>query len=68
MRARNPFVIPRNHLVEAALTAASEEGDMAPFNTLLGVLARPYDERPGHERHRAPPRPEERVVATFCGT
>ncbi|MBK9081433.1 MAG: YdiU family protein [Rhizobiales bacterium] len=68
MRAHNPLVVPRNHLVEAALRAASEEGDLTPFNRLLGALARPYDVREGLDPFRAPPRPEERVHATFCGT
>ena len=68
MRAVNPLYIPRNHLVEAALAAAVEHGDYAPFETLLDVLAHPFDERPGLERFTLPPRPEERVLATFCGT
>ena len=68
MRAANPFVVPRNHLVEQALNAASESGDLAPFDALMQVLARPYDRREGLERYRAPPKPEERVRATFCGT
>ncbi len=68
MRAANPVVIPRNHLVEQALKAASESGDLAPFDALLQVLARPYDMREGLEPFRAPPQPHERVHATFCGT
>jgi uncharacterized protein YdiU (UPF0061 family) len=68
MRAINPLYIPRNHLVEAALAAAVQHGDYAPFETLLDVLAHPFDERPGLERFTLPPRPEERVLATFCGT
>jgi hypothetical protein len=42
----NPVYIARNHLVEEALAAATE-GDMAPFDALLAVLERPFDERPG---------------------
>ena len=68
MRAVNPAFIPRNHLVEEALSAAVERDDMAPFEDLLAVLARPFDDQPGRERHALPPRPEERVTATFCGT
>jgi uncharacterized protein YdiU (UPF0061 family) len=68
MRAVNPLYIPRNHQVEAALSAAVQHGDYAPFETLLDVLAHPFDERPGLERFTLPPRPEERVLATFCGT
>jgi len=68
MRAQNPAFIPRNHLVEEAIVAATERQDFAPFETLLKVLARPFDDQPEHPRHALPPRAEERVLATFCGT
>ncbi|MEO3470737.1 protein adenylyltransferase SelO [Roseomonas sp. CAU 1739] len=68
MRAVNPAFIPRNHLVEEALSAAVQRDDLAPFEDLLAVLARPFDDQPGRERFALPPRPEERVTATFCGT
>ncbi|HYZ61148.1 MAG TPA: protein adenylyltransferase SelO family protein, partial [Acetobacteraceae bacterium] len=68
MRAVNPLYIPRNHLVEAALEAAVQRADYAPFEELLAVITRPFEERPGLERFTLPPRPEERVLATFCGT
>ncbi len=68
MRAINPLYIPRNHLVEAALAAAAQHSDYAPFETLLEVIARPFEERAGLDRFTLPPRPEERVLATFCGT
>lgn len=68
MRAVNPVYIPRNHRVEAALAAAVERADFAPFEELLKVLARPFDDRPEFAVYRQPPKPEERVLATFCGT
>jgi uncharacterized protein YdiU (UPF0061 family) len=68
MRAVNPAFIPRNHLVEEALAAAVERDDLAPFEALLEVLARPFADQPGRERYAAPPREQERVRATFCGT
>ena len=67
MRAVNPLYIPRNHLVEAAL-AAAQSGDYGPFEALLGAVTQPYEQRPGLERFAQPPRPDERVLATFCGT
>jgi uncharacterized protein YdiU (UPF0061 family) len=67
MRAENPAYIPRNHQVAAAL-AAAEAGDLAPFEALLDVLSKPFQERPGLERYTLPPQPEERVLQTFCGT
>ena len=68
MRTVNPLYIPRNHLVEQALAAAVMEGDLAPFQALHAVLARPFTEQPGRERYALPASDEERVLRTFCGT
>lgn len=65
MAAANPAYIPRNHLVEAALETAGT-GDLAPFNALLDVLAKPYTERPGLAVFTEP-NPEDNY-RTFCGT
>ena len=67
MRAVNPAVIPRNHKVEEALAAANY-GDLGFFNRLLEALERPYEDRPEFQAYTVPPRPEERVLQTFCGT
>lgn len=68
MLSVNPAYIPRNHRVEAAIAAAQEHDDFAPFEELLAVLAQPFDERAEFAEYENPPRPEERVRATFCGT
>ena len=68
MRAVNPAYIPRNHNVEAVLNAAIERDDFGPFEQLLEVLARPFEERAVFEQYAKPPEPEERVLRTFCGT
>jgi uncharacterized protein YdiU (UPF0061 family) len=64
----NPIYIPRNHMVEAALNAAVMREDLRLFEELLEAVMQPYEERAGWERFAAPAGPEERVVATFCGT
>ncbi|MEO9091573.1 MAG: protein adenylyltransferase SelO, partial [Rhodanobacter sp.] len=46
MRSVNPVVIPRNHRVEEALAAASDHGDLAPFERLLDAIRHPYEETP----------------------
>jgi len=68
MRASNPAFIPRNHLVEAAIRAAEDRDDFRPFEALMAVLARPFEDQPEHAAFASPPKPEERVLATFCGT
>jgi uncharacterized protein YdiU (UPF0061 family) len=64
----NPVYIPRNHLVEEALAAASS-GDLGPLEELLVAVASPYEQRPGLDRY-AEPAPEEfgGCYQTFCGT
>lgn len=67
MRAANPAYIPRNHRIEQVISAALE-GDFGPFGKLLDVLSEPFDEQPYNADYQLPPRPEEVVHATFCGT
>jgi len=68
MRSVSPAFIPRNHRVEEVIKAAVEESDLEPFEQLLEVLASPYDDQPSLERYAAPPRPDQIVQQTFCGT
>jgi uncharacterized protein YdiU (UPF0061 family) len=68
MRRTSPALIPRNHVVEAALEAAVVRQDFQPFERLLDVVSRPYEDRPDLERYTTPARPEECVSQTFCGT
>jgi uncharacterized protein YdiU (UPF0061 family) len=68
MRSVNPAFIPRNHRVEEAINAAVTGNDFEPFEELLAVLASPFDDQGSRERYAAPPRPEEVVQQTFCGT
>jgi uncharacterized protein YdiU (UPF0061 family) len=68
MQMVNPLFIPRNHRVEAVIAAAQTNTDFAPLDELLAVLSQPYDDQPGFEHYADPPRPEEVVQQTFCGT
>ena len=68
MDAHNPAVIPRNHLVEAALTAATTTNDLAPLERLLAALTTPYEETGQPAALRNPPPPGTPIVRTFCGT
>jgi uncharacterized protein YdiU (UPF0061 family) len=67
MLTANPAVIPRNHLVEAALKAATEDNDFAPFEALLAVLSTPFKE-PDDTAYCMPAPLSELPYMTFCGT
>jgi uncharacterized protein YdiU (UPF0061 family) len=68
MRSVNPAFIPRNHLIEAVIQAAMNNDDFAPFEELLTVLSRPYEDQPAFAAYAEPPQPDQRVLQTFCGT
>jgi serine/tyrosine/threonine adenylyltransferase len=69
LRRVNPYVIPRNYLVEEALEAASREGDMTPFDALLEALLDPYAESAAVRRYAIPAaREHTENYRTFCGT
>jgi serine/tyrosine/threonine adenylyltransferase len=64
LASANPAVIPRNHQVEAALSAATA-GDMAPFGALLAAVQRPFEE---HEPYTLPAPSGFSPYVTYCGT
>jgi uncharacterized protein YdiU (UPF0061 family) len=67
MTRSNPLYIPRNHLVEEALTAATA-GDLNPLQRLLAAVSAPFTERPGLERYALPAPEDFGDYRTFCGT
>jgi uncharacterized protein YdiU (UPF0061 family) len=68
MRRANPAFTPRNHRVEEAIEAAARRGDFQPFETLVDVLGRPYEDQPGNAHLAEPPGPGHDDYKTFCGT
>ena len=68
MDRANPAYVPRNHLVEEALAAAGDDGDLEPVAHLLAALADPFTERPGLERYAEPAPTDFGQYRTFCGT
>ena len=69
MRSINPYIIPRNHRVEEALAAASDHGDLVPFQRLLAAVTQPYDDAPALAAYaEAAPTEVAASHRTFCGT
>ena len=67
MKSVNPAFIPRNHRIQAVITAA-QAGDFLPFEELIAVLSKPYHDQPSYADYMNPPKPDEVVHRTFCGT
>ncbi len=68
MMRSNPQIIPRNHQVEAIITAG-RDGDFGPFHDLLAAVTSPYAALTEQtKRYARPPAEDERVTRTFCGT
>ena len=65
MQNVNPSVIPRNHKVEEALTAANND-DLKVMNKLLSVLDKPYENQKDIEEYQSPS--DNKNYQTFCGT
>lgn len=66
-RSHNPVFIPRNHLVEAALTAA-EKGNLSLTERLLEILSRPFADGTHAPEYCSPPPFGASRYRTFCGT
>ncbi|WP_371514968.1 YdiU family protein [Mycobacterium sp. 1164966.3] len=67
MDRTNPIYIPRNHLVEEALTAATA-GDLDPLQRLLDAITSPFEKRRGLERYASSAPEDFGAYRTFCGT
>jgi len=63
----NPVYVPRNHLVEEALTAGID-GALGPLHDLLDAVTRPFEERAGLERYAEPAPESFGDYTTYCGT
>ncbi len=68
MHTNNPLVIPRNHKVEEALDAASNNGDLKPTHKLLNILKKPYEDKLEIVDYQLSPTSSEKIYKTFCGT
>jgi uncharacterized protein YdiU (UPF0061 family) len=55
-------------LLEEAIIAAVNDGDFSAFERLLSVVSAPYEDQPAFGRYADPPRPDQVVRETFCGT
>ena len=63
----NPIYIPRNHQVQRVIDGAYEN-QFEKFHEALSVFTQPFKEDPDLKDWSLPPKPEEQIKETFCGT
>jgi len=68
MNSVNPLYIPRNHLVERAIKLAIEDNDFSYMLELSEVLENPFIKQDVDADFSLPPKEDEKVHQTFCGT
>ena len=68
MKNINPVMIPRNHLVEEALSDAETNHRFDKFENLLTLLSTPYTQTNLREEFVKTPKKSENKYQTFCGT
>ncbi len=67
-RSRNPAVIPRNHVVEKALSAAVELKDYSEIKKLIEVIKNPFATPLEASLYTSPAPNGGKGYKTFCGT
>jgi len=63
----NPAYIPRNHRIEEMINKALE-GDYSLFNLLNEILSTPFNDQKEYQEYQVPPKENQIVKQTFCGT
>ena len=68
MMSCNPILIPRNYLVEEALSEAEIDGKLDKFNELNEIISSPYQLKKVNIKYLETPSKTNIPYKTFCGT
>ncbi len=68
MMSCNPILIPRNYLVEEALSEAEIDGKLDKFNELNKIISSPYQLKKVNIKYLETPTKTNIPYKTFCGT
>ena len=60
--------LTHKQITKNAIQAAVDQADFSKMDDLLDVLSNPYKDQEKYASHTQPPKPEERIQHTFCGT
>ena len=67
LRNNNPFIIPRNHLVEEAIKDANYD-NFEKFHKLFDLVSNPFKFDEENHKYHTPPEVINNNYKTFCGT
>ena len=69
MQQNNPFIIPRNHIVEQILRDVSQNQSLTEWNNLLQLLQNPYTAPEKFTKeYLQPDKNTDYNHTTYCGT
>jgi uncharacterized protein YdiU (UPF0061 family) len=68
MNRVNPKYVLRNHLVQKAISQATQHQDYSEIDRLLNLLNDPFTERPGMEEYAAPPPSGSAPIIVSCSS
>ncbi|MDA9749082.1 YdiU family protein, partial [Pelagibacteraceae bacterium] len=63
----NPSIIPRNHIVERVINEINKE-NFRDLNDFISIIKTPYLEKISNKKYMMPPKEEEKIYETYCGT
>ena len=64
----NPSVIPRNHIVEDIIDQVVIDENIKPLDELISMLKKPFNDYEENHKFLMPPKENEDIKNTFCGT
>lgn len=68
MNKVNPILIPRNHIIAGIIQKSVFQNNYDEFHTFLKAIEKPFAENTKYKKYYLPPKPNEKVINTFCGT
>ena len=68
LKMTNPSVIPRNHIVEDIIDQVVIDENIKPLDELISMLKKPFNDYEENHKFLMPPKENEDIKNTFCGT
>ena len=64
----NPILIPRNHIIADIIQESVFKNNYTKFHEFLQAIQNPFSEKKKYSKYYLPPKEDEKIGNTFCGT